>query len=168
MTYVPKTNIITKPKTPAALAKLKGTYQKCRHKDDVADSKALGFIYNTLPSPPEELSQTAKEYWIKQLSSAMKVDGYISYIDLGIFEQLCKVYAELISLENEITPKTPRIMKDKNGRPIVNPYYVLLQQTRDTFLKLSREFGFTPSSRTRIRLETQAKEKPFDIYSDGI
>jgi len=167
MTYVPKTNIVTKPKTPAALAKLKGTYQPCRHKDDVADSKALEFVHNTLPQPPEDLSDKAKEYWIKQLSSAMKIYGYISFIDLSIFEQLCKVYAELISLENEITPKTPRIMKDKNGRPIVNPYYVLLQQTRDIFLKLSREFGFTPSARTRITLQNKPDENT-DIYGDGI
>jgi phage terminase small subunit len=141
MTYVPKTNIVTKPKTPAALAKLKGTYQPCRHKDDVADSKALEFVHDTLPQPPEDLSDKAKEYWIKQLSSARKVYGYISFIDLAIFEELCKVYAE--------------------------PYYVLLQQTRDIFLKLSREFGFTPSARTRITLQNKPDENT-DIYGDGI
>jgi hypothetical protein len=57
MTYVPKTNIVTKPKTPAALAKLKGTYQPCRHKDDVADE--FGFSPSartriTLQNKPDE------------------------------------------------------------------------------------------------------------------
>lgn len=164
MTYVPKTHNTTKPKQPAALAKLKGTYQPCRHKDDIADSAALKFVHNSLPTAPEGLDSNGKEYWNTQLSSAMKVFGYISYIDLSIFEELCKVYQELCLLEKEITPTTKRVLKDKNGRPMVNPYYVLLNQTRDTFLKLSREFGFTPSSRTRINLQAAPHKDAFDEY----
>lgn len=157
MTYVPKTNIVTKPKQPAALAKLKGTYQKCRHEDQIADSLALDFIHETIPLPPAKLPEQAKKYWITQLNEAAKVYGYVGKVDLNVFEQLCKVYAEMIEMEEEVKGKT-KIMKGKNGQPIVNPYYVLLSQTRDTYLKLCREFGFTPSSRTRIRLEQQKEE----------
>jgi phage terminase small subunit len=47
----------------------------------------------------------------------------------------------------------------------VNPLYVELNKLRKDFMRLSAEFGFTPSSRTRITLE-QKEETVVDKYKE--
>ena len=157
MAYVKKTNIETKPKQPKALAVLKGTYQKCRHEDQIQESMELDFVFNTLPNAPIEVGEFGSKYWQQTLGQAQKVFGYISFLDLGMFTELCKVYNDMRILESQFNGQ-PYIMKDANGKPIQNPIYVALKEARADFGKLSRDFGFTPVARTRIKLEQQKQQ----------
>jgi len=148
---------------PKTLILQKGYYQPSRHADDVGDSEKLQFVHNELPSPPENLLTKAKEIWTSQLSQAINLYGYISFIDLKLFEEYCYVYAEMEYLKYE---GGNRIYTDKNGNKKINPLYQELNRLRKDFIRLSQEFGFSPSARTRIKLEqkeAKAQEPEYEL-----
>ena len=142
----------------------KGYYQPSRHGDDIGDSDKLKFVHNELPTPPEDLSEKGKEIWITQLSQALKLYGYISFIDLSMFKEYCYVYGEMEYLKEHTKGRT---YTDDKGTIRLDPLYMELNKLRKDFIRLSQEFGFSPSARTRITLQNKPDENT-DIYGDGI
>ena len=149
---------------PIAVLKAKGTINVTRANDQIADANALDWVHDTIPTPPEELTEKAKEIWNAQLIQAHKMYGYISFIDLSLFKEYCYVYAEMEWLKANTKGRT---YTDEKGNIKVDPLYNELNKIRKDFLRLSQEFGFSPSARTRIQLQ-QKPEENTDIYSDGI
>jgi P27 family predicted phage terminase small subunit len=149
---------------PIAILKAKGTINVTRANDQIADANALDFVHEQIPTPPEDLNEQAKNIWNGQLMQAQKMYGYISYIDLSLFKEYCYVYAEMEWLKDNVKSRT---YTDDKGTIRVDPLYTELNKLRKDFLRLSQEFGFSPSARTRIQLQ-QKPETNTDIYSDGI
>lgn len=151
---------------PAVVAKEKGVYQPVRHEDQISEAgEKMDWVYNQLPPPPPpELNELAKDVWDSQLREAQKVFGYIGFIDLKLFAEYCYVCADMESLKDQCVE---RMYEDDNGVRRVNPLYQELNKLRKDFLRLSQEFGFSPSARTRVKLE-QRNEKPKDKYGGGI
>lgn len=136
-------------KQPAALAKAKGTYRPSRNEDEIADSGALDFVTRDYkPDPPASLDEVACKIWVGLIGEACKLDGYISTVDLVLFEVYCKCYSEMLELETE-----DRTYTDENGVKRLNPLFKCYQDTRKEFIRLSAEFGFSPAARTRIKLQ---------------
>lgn len=149
--------------TPTAIVKQKGYYQPSKHKDDIADSKALNWVYkNNIPYPPDSLDEVGKSLWNNVLYQASNLYGYISFIDLIIFEEYCQVYSEIKELR-EVT-KGERTYKDDIGVKRINPEWVEMNKLRRDLVRLSGEFGLTPSSRTRINLSSEREEEIEDSY----
>jgi P27 family predicted phage terminase small subunit len=121
-------------------------------------------VHNTIPTPPDDLTDKAKEIWNSQLMQAQKMYGYISFIDLPMFKEYCYVYGEMEWLKENTKG---RKYTDEKGAIRIDPLYLELNKIRKEFIRLSQEFGFSPSARTRIQLE-QKPETTTDIYSDGI
>ena len=149
---------------PKAIALQKGYYRPSKHDDQIADQNKLDWVHDTLPTPPEDLKPKAKDIWNAQLMQAQKMYGYISFIDLSLFKEYCYVYAEMEWLKENTKSRT---YTDEKGNIKVDPLYTELNKIRKDFLRLSQEFGFSPSARTKIHLE-QKPETNTDIYSDGI
>lgn len=146
-----------KPKEPTALAKLKGTYQPCRHKDDVADS-GIDFVYKKIPYPPDGMGEVAAKFWTETLSMCSVVNGYISFIDLAVFKIYCEMYEEMEDIKSEITLTGQRRWRSED--------FKLLKELRKDFFNMSKDFGFTPSSRRGVQLlqkETEVKEDEFEL-----
>lgn len=143
---------------PAVIAKIKGTDRKDRYTDDILDIKGIDFIYNELPTPPDDFPPYAVIKWNEKLGQAQKLYGYISYLDLTMFEEYCITYSELRSVRMKIAKPGP----DFDYRLWLGHYHKL----RASFIQLSREFGFSPSSRTGIKLiqkETIEKKVTFEL-----
>jgi P27 family predicted phage terminase small subunit len=136
-----------RPKQPTAIAKQKGTFKPSRYQEGV-DSK-LHFIFNKIPEPPQHLGEVGKQTWIKLLSSAQKINGYISVIDLPIFTTLCQLQEE-IDYINSLQP--PLFITHHSGNQVPNPQHKYLRELRKDFLEISREFGMTPASRSKIKI----------------
>ena len=149
---------------PKAVTIKKGYYQPSRHNDQIADANALDWVHDTIPTPPEDLSDKAKEVWTSQLMQSHKIYGYISYIDLSLFKEYCYVAGEMEWLKENVKSRT--YMDDK-GTIKIDPLYNELNKIRKDYLRLCQEFGFSPSARTRITLQSKP-ETSTDIYSDGI
>ena len=149
---------------PEAIAKMKGLYRPSRHKDHIAaEGKSLEWVHNVIPSPPEDLSEFAKKVWTTQLAEAQKVFGYIGFIDLLLFTEYCYLVGEMEFLKNETFGQ--RTYTDDNGVKRINPLWSELNKLRKDFMRISQEFGFGPSSRTRVKLEQSVEiEKKKDEY----
>ena len=149
---------------PIAVLKAKGTINVTRANDQIADENKLDWVHDTVPTPPDDLTDKAKEIWTSQLMQAQKMWGYISFIDLSMFKEYCYVYGEMEWLKDNTKNRT---YTDDKGTIRLDPLYMELNKIRKEFIRLSQEFGFSPSARTRIQLE-QKPETTTDIYSDGI
>lgn len=145
---------------PQIVKEQQGTNNVTRDKDEIADSKALAFVHNELVSAPEGMPPTGVDLWNRQLSQAMQIYGYVSFIDLKLLEEYCHTYALLHSIRGRLynPPK-----KDYDSRADWMNYHKLATR----FDKLSSEFGFSPAGRTRIKLEQKEKEE-FDEFEDGL
>jgi P27 family predicted phage terminase small subunit len=151
--------------TPIAILKKKGTENVTRIKEKgMPEDLAIEFIHNSFPTAPERLNEAASEIWTTQLMEAQKLYGYISFLDLRLFEMYCWVHGELEDLKTEFLDRT---YKDNNGVIRLNPLYTERRRLVDTFTKLSREFGFSPSARTGINL-VQRKEEFKDEFEEGL
>ncbi len=144
---------------PIAIIKKRDYYRPSVHRDDIVESKAaLEFVHNGFPTPPEHFDDDAKDIWTTTLAQASKLYGYISFIDLKIFEEYCECYSELKELTKQCKTKKRVYYKDNRGNMKPHPIFKARDDKRQLFMKLSGEFGFTPSSRTRVVLQ-----KPKDL-----
>lgn len=146
---------------PKAIAQQKGYYRPSRHGDEIADKNTLRWVHNELPMPPEDLGERAKEVWMSLLSDAQRIKGYISTIDLPMFKEYCYVVGEMEYLK---TQSISRTYTDANGVIRVDPLYNELNKMRKDFIRLSQEFGLSPSARTRISLKQADDIKKEDDY----
>jgi P27 family predicted phage terminase small subunit len=149
---------------PLAVLKAKGTINVTRANDQIADANELDWIYKEIPTPPDDLTDKAKNIWNQQLLQSQKIYGYISFIDLSMFKEYCYVYGEMEYLKEHTKGRT---YTDDKGTTRIDPLYMELNKLRKDFIRLSQEFGFSPSARTRVSLQNK-KEEHNDIYSDGI
>ncbi len=154
-------------KIPAEIAKQRGYYRPYSHKDEIADDTALTFIHNGFPLPPEGLDDLAKQVWNVTLGEASKAYGYISFIDLVLFEEYCLCYSELKTLNN-LCRGNKINYKDDRGVIRINPLFDKRDDKRRMLIRLSREFGFSPSARTSIKLAANPNKQSVDEFADGL
>lgn len=141
----------------------KGNFRPSRHDDPIADTKALDFVYgDIIPTPPDGFPDIAKQLWTTQLLLANAVYGFISFLDLVLFGEYCLCYAEVIKMREEDTPKTTT---SQSGVIRIHPLYKILQEKEKLLIVLSREFGFSPGSRTRVNLIQQGAEEKEEEFT---
>jgi phage terminase small subunit len=144
-----------RPKEPSAIAKVKGTYQPCRHKDDVADS-GIDFVYKNIPMPPGDMGKVASKFWTETLSMCAVVYGYVSFLDLAVFRVYCEMYEEMEEIKAEMTETGQRRWRSED--------YKLLKELRKEFFTIAKDFGFTPSARRGIQLVQRKDEQKQDEF----
>jgi P27 family predicted phage terminase small subunit len=154
-----------KVQQPTALIKKKGYYKKTKHEDAIADSSALSFVYRNVPTPPDHFDEIAVQIWNSTLMEASNLYGYISFIDLALFSEYCECYSELQHLNNQCRGNAV-IYKDDNGVRRTNPLFKERDDKRKMLIQISREFGFTPSARSRLALVQKVKEEKEDDYEN--
>lgn len=136
-----------RPPKPTALRLLHGETDKRRLNPDE-------------PTPPDEivvrpdwLSPPAAEEW-DRLAPHLISMGVLTVVDLMMFAVYCETAATARRL-NQARATTAPVMRepDRNGRHPRNPIYAQCRDVNDQLRILAREFGFTPSARSGIRVE---------------
>jgi len=156
-----------KKQLPTAIVKQRGFYKPSRHKDHIGENNAIEFVHNGIPTAPEHFDDKAVEIWQTILMQAQNVKGYISFLDLPLFEQYCECYSELHYLNN-LCRGNKYYYEDDKGVKRINPLYQEKDKKRKTLISLAREFGFTPSSRTGLKLTQETKKEKFDEFEEGL
>jgi len=146
---------------------LNGTDRPCRRNEDEPKPD----IDNEVPRPPKEIPTAAKKKW-KELAKEFHASGILTKIDYDALETYCKTWATLKEAEELIkktvmsiktadgtTIKTGLITVTKNGNVIQSPLLNIINTARRDGIKFLSEFGATPSSRTKIKVDTQQKKK---------
>lgn len=136
-----------RPPVPSWLKQLRGTQQPGDGADEPHPDDAL-----YIP-PPGELANrpVAKEFWEVHLPLLVK-NRMVTEVDMTAFALMCVCFEEMIEAENELKEKG-KVLKTENGYLVQSPYVSIAQQRRKEFAEYLREFGLTPSARTRLRIQ---------------
>lgn len=148
-----------RPRKPTAVKKLQGTLQKCRanpaEPTPQNDLKAM--------TPPEYLTDSAKEIWAFALSQAP--EGMLSTLDFGIFSEWAVVYDQFLTISESIK-KGGTLRRETDGELVPSPLLSKLHSTITLLRGLQSDLGFTPSSRSRVVSFGKDVEKTGNKFSD--
>ena len=107
---------------------------------------------------PGGLSKDEQQHW-QQVAGHLEEAGVLTVMDVQALKLYCRIYAKWHEANEKLDEYGPVI--NARGYPTLSPYFKVSQKYLDQLLAILREFGMTPSSRTRIHAKT---DKPEDDY----
>jgi P27 family predicted phage terminase small subunit len=136
---------------PTAIKRLEGNPGKRKLNED-EPTLTVG-----APECPDHLDEVAKKEWgrLTVILTAMKVLTEADYIALA---NLCQAYSTLINAQRQLN-KTGILYKSKSGYIQQSPLLGIIHTQTTIVNNLLREFGLTPSSRTRVTI-AEPEKKP--------
>ena len=147
-----------KPK-PDALRALEGNRGK-RGKSEQAAPVPAGSLTNL--KPPTFLPALAKKEWRRVVMELARLD-LISDLDVMALAAYCNSYATWLDAIKQIK-ETGMLVRSPNGYPMPSPYVKIERDSQEQMMKWLREFGMTPSARTRVE-GSGGKEEPDDPFA---
>lgn len=133
-----------KPK-PTNSKVIQGTFRKDRHAGSEATPDPA------IPPPPEHLNQVASVEW-GRVSQELYNCGLLTRVDRAALAAYCVVYARWVEAEEGVREKG-MIYKTPNGAVQQSPLVGIANRSLDIMHKYLVEFGMTPSSRSRIKVD---------------
>jgi P27 family predicted phage terminase small subunit len=112
---------------------------------------------------PGHLSKEAKKEW-KRVAQELIPLGLLTSVDMAALAAYCVTYARWVKAEAQITKLGEYIKSSKSGYLIQAPWVGVANKAMELMHKFASEFGFTPSSRTRLSVEP-LKPKDDDEYA---
>jgi P27 family predicted phage terminase small subunit len=141
---------------PTNTKKKKGTLQKCRTLPDEVQPDTL----TDTPPAPSWLSEIGIEEWNRVVKYLVENDLLVS-CDLSLVALYCNEISVYIESEKTLRKNSRMIAyKDEKGKvkhAQQVPLQIIARKSLESAMKLAAEFGFSPSSRTRIGTESQNK-----------
>lgn len=136
-------------------------------------------VSNALPSCPGWLAKEAKREW-RRLARELNAAGLLATVDRAALAAYCQLWARWVAIEAELVlmvpgkdgkpvPKYNMVGSTDKGYEFVSPLFGLALQTLKAMKQYMVEFGMTPSSRSRIRIDAPQKEKSLaEILFEGV
>ena len=150
-----------KKKLPTAVKELKGTLEKSRIVDnEMATSQVV-----TMPDAPLFLNQEGADEW-EIVSNELAKIKMLHLTDLSILAAYCNEIGIYRSISAELGGNFTEQTVDKDGKlrmTKINPKYKVMQNALQNAIKLSTQFGFTPSSRASLSMPEQEQERTDDF-----
>ena len=145
------------PKKPTALKELAGNPGKKplpKHEPK----------FSGIPTCPKHLDKLARAEW-KRMAAELKPLGLLTSADRAAFAVYCAMYSRWVQAEEKIA-ETAMVYTthDANGKPkalIQSPYVGIANRAAEIMHKFLTEFGFTPSSKTRVSAPPESKLTQF-------
>jgi P27 family predicted phage terminase small subunit len=109
-----------------------------------------------MPDCPNHLQGAAKTEWtrlVKELSAL----GMLAKVDRAALAMCCTAWADYVQAENKVKKEGAVIISDKGGL-YQNPWVSIKARRMDQVMKFYAEFGMTPSSRSRIKVDAPDEE----------
>jgi P27 family predicted phage terminase small subunit len=137
---------------PTAIKRLEGNPGK-RRLNEAEPKPEMG-----VPECPDYLDDVAQKEWgrLSAILIAMKVLTKADYIALA---NLCQAYSTLMNAQRQMN-KTGILYKSKSGYIQQSPLLGIIHTQTTIVNNLLREFGLTPSSRTRVAIVEPEKKRP--------
>lgn len=137
---------------PTVFKVLSGTDQPCRRNDDEPQPD----IPDSLQDPPDFLSKTAKAEWYS-LGIKLHNAGLLTELDYSAFEKYCIAHGHLVDAETKMGDKF--VVCGAKGGDIQNPLMGIINKCTEICHKFLSEFGMTPSSRAKVKVDGAKKKK---------
>lgn len=145
------------PKKPTALKELAGNPGKKplpKHEPK----------FSGIPTCPSHLDKLAKAEW-KRMVKELKPLGLLTNADRAAFAIYCQMWSRWVQAEQKIAETAMTYTThDANGKPkaiIQSPYVGIANRAAEICHKFLTEFGFTPSSKTRVAAPPESKLAKF-------
>jgi P27 family predicted phage terminase small subunit len=108
------------------------------------------------PACPDHLTGPAREEWEQRAPELARL-GMLTALDTGALEMCCAAYGEWRKALAELA-KSALVLKTSGGNLIQHPYLAIANRARADYLRFAVQFGFTPSGRTRIKVQKDTGE----------
>lgn len=140
--------------TPTALRLIQGNPQhRPLNQDEPEPDGDL-----TAADCPEWLSARAQYYWRKTIANAP--EGMLKRLDAGTFGSYVQALADIERADRKVEEAGPIIkMPGPSGAFQQNPFVSIKRQAIQQMQRAAVELGFTPSSRSRVKIKGKKKGK---------
>lgn len=138
-----------KPK-PTETKKLEGNPGKRAINDKEPKPKVV------IPDVPEHLQGEARAEY-KRISVELSTLKIITNLDRAALVSYCQAWGDYVKACQKIKTEGEVITSDK-GNLYQNPWVGIKTGAIDRMLRISAEFGMTPSSRTRLKVESESED----------
>jgi P27 family predicted phage terminase small subunit len=105
---------------------------------------------SNLPEPPADMPDEGVELWEQTLPWLVQVN-VIQTIDLPVFAQMCRLYAQVCAAQ-KVIDEQGMFALGSGGQIVEHPAMKGLQVAQMMFLRHAGEFGMTTMARTRLGL----------------
>jgi len=109
-----------------------------------------------IPQPPDYLDGPALEEWYRITPELQKL-RMITTLDRAPLVALCQAWGDYIKACDEVEKEGEVLFSDK-GNAYLNPWAGIKTSAMDRILRISAEFGMTPSARSRLKVEMPTEE----------
>jgi len=144
-----------KPK-PVELHEQEGTRVRSKY----ADPKAMAVVDAASIDVPDHLNENEAAIW-QEFAPRLKAVGLLTEADIVSFEVLVYAVVSWREAKDELADSNLTKITAATGNTKKNPLVAIELERRKAVLDMLREFGMTPSSRTRV-IVTEAGEASKD------
>lgn len=110
------------------------------------------------PTCPKWMKGEARKEW-ERLAKELHAAGLLTYVDRAAMVAYCQAWGRYVDAEKVVGEKG-MVLKTSNGNLIQNPYLNIANRAARDVLTLAREFGMTPSARSRIQTGGKDDDEP--------
>ena len=117
----------------------------------------------TMPHCPAYLDEVAKAEWdrLAPILVRMKVLSEADYIALA---SLCQTFSTMVKAQEQLT-KSGILLKTQSGYVQQSPLIGIVNSCTEKIVTLCREFGLTPSARSRMQTNQTEASKDDDPWA---
>jgi P27 family predicted phage terminase small subunit len=105
---------------------------------------------------PRHLNTIAKAEWRRVMHELANV-GLLTVVDRAALAAYCQAWAEWVQAEQELE-RNGRVLTTDKGYAYPSPWVAIRNNALDAMRKFAVEFGMTPSSRSRVKVQATEKE----------
>jgi P27 family predicted phage terminase small subunit len=118
-----------------------------------------------IPDCPKHLTGEARAEWRRITRQLLKL-GIISEIDSASLSSYCTAWATYVKACNKLKRQQEVMISDLGGM-YQNPWVAIRNKAMEQIRQFSSEFGMTPSSRSRIKVDDPGDEDKMAGYLFG-
>jgi P27 family predicted phage terminase small subunit len=111
-----------------------------------------------IPECPKHLKGAAREEW-DRITVELQALGIISNIDRAALVAYCTAWGDYVYACAKLNePDEDDVITSIKGGRYQNPWVAIKTGAMDRLVRYAAEFGMTPASRARIKVETPSEE----------
>lgn len=137
--------------TPTKTKKLRGTFRDDR---DGAKMDVVPIAINAIQKlePPKNFDAPQKKLW-KEIIQMLGQVGLLQIIGLHTINMYCEQFKFYSRAAKQIDELGPTVVTDTKYGPVIkkNPAYEALMNSYTILADISKQFGFSPLSQSRIK-----------------
>ena len=109
-----------------------------------------------IPECPGHLTGEARKEW-DRVTAELQTLGIIAKIDRAALAAYCMAWLDFVYASRMVDDEGEVITSIKGGK-YLNPWVGIKTSAMDRVVRIGAEFGLTPASRTRLKVETPSEE----------